>query len=210
LPKGYVFYSPQRPQQVASAKISVRQPQQITSDPAQTFALLGPVIFHVGTSRLCVRLMPTEWDLYAAARSTSLTGRPLTTAFPYVSKHVVTCPVMGKLKLSMHAPTPCRDVKRAHRERAARLQTSEDPLQVRLTLLDPCKVPNHKIRLASEDGSEAGMLRSHKQPPEFCILSLLGRAPRSKRAWGKPDHLQIMQKHQGSPPLLPHLAGRGG
>ncbi len=154
--------------------------------------------------------MPTEWDLYAAARSTSLTGRPLTTAFPYVSKHVVTCPVMGKLKLSTHAPTPCRDVKRAHRERAARLQTSEDPLQVRLTLLDPCKVPNHKIRLASEDGSEAGMLRSHKQPPEFCILSLLGRAPRSKRAWGKPDHLQIMQKHQGSPPLLPHLAGRGG
>ena len=148
--KGYVFYSPQRPQQLASAKILVRLSQQITSDPARTSALLGPVVVYVGNSRLCVRLMPTEWDLYAAARLTSLTGTPLTTTSPCISRHVVTRRDMGKLKLSKRAITPYRDVKRAHRERAARLQTSEDPLQVRPTLLHLWRAPYHKLVLASE------------------------------------------------------------
>ena len=69
---------------------------------------------------------PMGWVQQPARLWTSLIGMLLTKLSPLIARSRLQSWRIRRSSYCMHR----RDVKRAHRDRAARLQTSEDPLQV--------------------------------------------------------------------------------
>ena len=86
---------------------------------------------HADISTHRVQRMPVAWAALEAAQSTSLTGMPgIATQCAGPRGNHRGCNSLDDLVFDA-VPTTCRrDVKRAHRERAAILQTADDPLHV--------------------------------------------------------------------------------
>jgi hypothetical protein len=123
--------------------LSVEVLQQIVSDQATVHANVCHQP-HAGMSTLDVQPKLRAWEQQALALWIYLTGKPYrcmflrmqTMNYPLTGLYASTCDDLE---------TKCRDVKRAHRERAAWLQTPEDPLQVCPALL----LPSYLLALSS-------------------------------------------------------------